>query len=104
MTDEPSTDVWRYRFLMSGLGTDSEARLDLDESLRPLVEGLVDLQILPVNHGVQVDLALRPIERYDRDAFEAYLHDQVLIPVGRSMLGARADELSITPLQARSRG
>lgn len=92
--------TWIFRFLVIGLGTDDATRMDLREELTELLrEGLVDLNVVPVNRAVQIDIEMTPLDRYDAEAFEAYLIDHILTPVARK-LGAEPD---ITPLRARSR-
>ena len=90
---------WIYRFLLAGVSTSDDARLDLQEELTPLIEGLSALNVMPVNRAVQVDIELPPISRYDFEAYEAYLIDHVLEPTLRHL----GHEASITPLRARSR-
>lgn len=94
---------WVFRFLLSGTACDDATRLELRDELSTLVPGLVDLNILPVNRALQIDIEMDPLSHYDWEAYEPYLIDHLLGPTARRYSATGGAEPEITPLRARSR-
>ncbi|MEM1433820.1 MAG: hypothetical protein AAGG11_07200 [Pseudomonadota bacterium] len=94
---------WIFRFLLSGTDCDDLTRQELRDELRTLIPGLVDVNILPVNRALQIDIEMAALSHYDWEAYEPYLIDHILGPTARRFSGRAGGEPEITPLRARSR-
>ena len=94
---------WIFRFLLAGTDCEELTRHELSDELSALIPGLLDLNMLPVNRALQIDIEMQPLTHYDWEAYEPYLIDHILSPAARRFCLSADGEPEITPLRARTR-